>query len=172
MSRESFPHLLLHCNTLYLTELDGVNTEYQEQSSHTEKTMFVLCWNIHTLVTHGRAILMDTKTILDLVSESDGDPIQGNLPRQLCSLRERLVGFTKQVTRYKRMPATHIFVIMISSELRRAKPYALPIQCLPYAGMNEKCIRQVISNVIREMVNHGMSVRGISYMIAILYMFY
>ena len=144
-----------------------MNTEYQEklkQSSHTEKTMFALCWNIHdlsTLVTHGRAILVNTKTILDLVSESDGDPIQGNLPRQLCSLRERLVGFTKQVTRYKRMPATHIFVIMISSELRRAKPYALPIQCLPYAGMNEKCIRQVISNVICEMVNRRMSVRGI-----------
>ena len=50
-----------------------------------------------------------------------------------------------------------MFVLMISSELRNKKPYAVPVQCIPYAGMRESDIRQLINLLIKEM---GMKVAG------------
>ena len=49
--------------------------------------------------------------------------------------------------RFRRKAATHIFVIMISSELRNRKPYALPVQCIPYAGLNEESMRRLINEL-------------------------
>ncbi len=43
--------------------------------------------------------------------------------------------------RQKRTPASHVFVLMISSEQRRVKPYAIPIQCLPYTSMDHTTMR-------------------------------
>ncbi len=85
-----------------------------------------------------------------------------NLPRRLCTLKSKLAGFVKRATRFRRTPATHVFVIMISDEFRKVKPYAVPVQCLPYAGMNERDIRLLLRNLICEMKKCGMSVRGIN----------
>ena len=51
-------------------------------------------------------------------------------------------------------------MIMISSDLRDCKPYALPVQCLPYAGMNEETIRRLVNELLMEMVGYGMKVAG------------
>ena len=53
-----------------------------------------------------------------------------------------------------------MFVVLISSELRDKKPYALPIQCLPYAGLKENDMRRIVTNIVKEMVGRGMKVRG------------
>ena len=125
--------------------------------------MFSLCWNIDelkTLAAEGRQLLVDTKVLLDLVTaRSDEDIVAANLPRRLCTLKEKLNDFIKRLTRFKRTPATHIFV-MISDEFRRIIPYALPVQCLPYAGMNEREIRGLLRSLVCEMVKCGMAVRG------------
>ena len=83
-----------------------------------------------------------------------------NLPRRLTDLKTKMIDFVRRLSKFKRTPATHVFVIMVSSELRSKKPYALPVQCLPYCGLNEKDIRRIISRLINEMVKAGMSVRG------------
>jgi len=44
--------------------------------------------------------------------------------------------------------------------LRNQKPYALPVQCIPYAGLKETDIRQLVSALVKEMVSHGMNVAG------------
>ena len=53
-----------------------------------------------------------------------------------------------------------MFVFMISSVLRNQKPYALPVQCIPYAGLRETDIRRLVSALVREMVGRGMKVAG------------
>ena len=60
------------------------------------------------------------------------DLVDVNVARQLSDIRETVTSLVQDLTRQKRIPATHIFVLMISSELRDIKPYALPVQCLPY----------------------------------------
>lgn len=59
---------------------------------------------------------------------------------------------------YKRQAATHVFVIMISPEDRRVKPYALPVQLVSYAGLNQSRVRSIINGVIAEMTKREMKV--------------
>ena len=51
---------------------------------------------------------------------------------------------------------------MISTELHNKKPYALPVQCFPYDGLKENDLRRLITELIKEMVAHGMKVVGIA----------
>ena len=62
--------------------------------------------------------------------------------------------------RNRRTAATHVLAVLISPEARNRKPYALPVQLIPYAGMNQAQIRDVINNVISEMSLLGMAVSG------------
>lgn len=75
-------------------------------------------------------------------------------------LRNKLCTLAKGVSRYRREAATHIFVFMISPESRAFKPYAVPVQCVPYVGMKEKKLRELIRAIIRAMVQRGMKVAG------------
>ena len=83
-----------------------------------------------------------------------------NFGHKLSHFRERLLSFVKLVTRFCRTAATHILIVMISTENRRSKPYALPIQLLPYVGIQDMEVRALINKVIQEMVNRGMKVSG------------
>ena len=83
-----------------------------------------------------------------------------NLPQKLSGVRNRLQEIIKGVYRFKRVPASHVFVLMISSELRNKKAYAVPIQCLPYAGLKEADMRRMVKLVVQEMLRHGMKVAG------------
>jgi len=49
---------------------------------------------------------------------------------------------------------------MISNEERDKKPYALPIQCLPYKGLSDAKVRELANKIILEMVRRGMKVVG------------
>ena len=98
--------------------------------------------------------MVDTKALLDLVLANSHT---ANLPRHFCTLKSKLTDFVKRASRFRRTPATHIFVIMISDEYRRIKPYAIPVQCLPYAGMTERDVRRLLCNLICEMEKCGMT---------------
>ena len=49
---------------------------------------------------------------------------------------------------------------MISPEARDRKPYAMPVQLVPYAGLTQKKIRSLINGVIKEMVKRKLEVCG------------
>ena len=53
----------------------------------------------------------------------------------------------KLVTRFRRTADTHV-------------TYALPIQLLPYVGIQDMEARTLMNKVIQEMVNRGMKVSG------------
>lgn len=125
--------------------------------------MLSLSWDIEELKklsSEGRTLHAEMSAVHQVVSDAVTDLQQYNLPQKLSSIRERLAKFAKGVTRFKRTPATHIFVIMISCELRNHKPYALPIQCIAYASLDEAHLRRMIAEIVKEMVGHGMKVAG------------
>ena len=97
--------------------------------------------------------------LLNVLSEQD-DGLEVNIPLRLGTIRQMLVKSIRMVTRFQRVPATHLFVIMISCELREHKPYALPIQCLPCQALKESDIRGIVNGVLREMIARNMNVRG------------
>ena len=125
--------------------------------------MLELLWDIDTLRRlneKGRALNTDRAALLDSMQLSEADQAKKNIPRKLSSIRERLLEVIQGVFRFKHVAASHIFVMMISSELRNKKSYAVPIQCLPYAGLKETNMRSMVRLVVKEMVKQGMKVAG------------
>ena len=146
------------------TELQKASNAYDEKlkaGQAPEQTMFSLSWDIEelkTLSTEGHTLRTDIAAALDICSPDTSQ--RHNLPRKLTSIRKRLHDFVKRTVHFRRKPATHVFVFMISSALRNQKPYALPVQCLPYAGLKESDIRRLVSALVREMISCGMEVSG------------
>lgn len=122
--------------------------------------MFSLSWDIEELKrlnTEGRELRTEMSALRDMCTTGT----EHNIPRRLGLLRQRWLEFKKRVTHFKRKPATHVFVMMVSSEPRNKKPYALPVQCVPYDGLKESEIRSLVSKLVKEMVRLGMKVAGI-----------
>ena len=93
------------------------------------------------------------------------DTIENNLARQLTSLRSQMTTFVKRASRYRRNPAGHLLVIMISTEDRKRKPYAMPVQCIAYRSLKDAKIRCIANKVVQEMIQRGMKVAGMPYAI-------
>lgn len=96
--------------------------------------MLSLCWDIKELgylMEELRKIRPTLNYLIGAIKCPGFSFVEHNIPRQLSDIRERLIKIVKGVFRYRRSMATHMFIVMISSESRNRKPYALPIQCLP-----------------------------------------
>ena len=123
--------------------------------------MFSLAWDIQELKkTHDECHKFISKlSNLSLsISKSDYDT-KSNVPYKLSSLQESLK-ILKAIFWYKRKPATHAFIFKIASDRRDTKPYAMPVQCIPCAGLMEKEIRRLTNDLIGEMVKRGMRISG------------
>ena len=140
------------------------NNEYSEKlqsSRQNEKKMISLAWKVKELSELneiGRNLCGSIKTLVTKVDRQDALP-EENIPSQVAEIR-KLTNFIKNVTRHRRTPATHILVFMISTEDRQKKPYALPVQCLPYKGIGDTKVRELANKIIREMVKRKMNVAG------------
>ena len=146
--------------------LSEANDNYSSKlaSKHaTNQALFSLGWKVDELsrlTELGRDVRVRSKTILDRLMNAECNLVQENIPKQLADLRSDAVCFIEGVTRSKRVAAIHLLVFMISPEDRQQKPYALPIQCLPYTGMPKNVIRALANKLILEMESRGMKVAG------------
>ena len=101
---------------MFLVELLKSNTAYKEKlsaRSTPEKTMLELLWDIDTLKQlndKGRALVTDIAVLLDLLQQSEVDQTRCNLPQKLSGVRDRLQEIIKGVYRFRRVPASHVFV--------------------------------------------------------------
>ena len=68
--------------------------------------------------------------------------------------------YLKNLFKKKRTAATHVLVIMVAEENRMRKPYALPVQYLPYHSMRDQHMRDILLNLKRVMTEMGMTVVG------------
>lgn len=80
----------------------------------------------------GRKLVVECGIISGALEKAECDRVELNIPRKLTNLRPHATLFVKGVTRIRRTAATHLLVFTISHESRSQKPYALPIQCVPY----------------------------------------
>ena len=105
-----------------------------------------------------RSLLVEVSTLKDKIE--DESCCGTGLNYAVIKLQPSLKEFIKAVTRHQRTPATHVLVTMISPSERNRKPYALPVSCIPYVGLNETQARSHISTVAEEMSKCGMHVEG------------
>lgn len=150
---------------LALEDANGKYCAKVAAGNTTHQVLFALGWTIDEmsrLNEDGRKLLVQCKVIMEqhATLSLTGDIVGINIPRQLADLRSRCTQFVKGVTRSKRTAATHLMVFMISHERRDRKPYALPVQCIPYVGMSDAKMRCLANKIIEEMVKRKMKIAG------------
>ena len=124
--------------------------------------MITLSWKVkelNDLGESGRQVYAEIKALASRMQVGEGCR-EENLPRTLQTIRQKTITFVKGVVRHQRTAATHVLVFMISNEERNKKPYALPIQCLPYKGLSDNKVRELANRIIAEMVKRKMKVAG------------
>jgi len=90
------------------------------------KPCFSLSWDVEelkSLTGEGHSINHELLACIDLCETGMFE--QCNVPQKLTTLRKRLLDFNKRTVDFRRTPATHIFVLMLCSDVRDRKPYAL-----------------------------------------------
>ena len=150
---------------LALQERNKAYSEKQGTGAATQ-SMLKLAWDIQELTAvndMGRSILVECQVLVDKLNDPVYDAIENNLARKLMSLREQMKAFVKRISRYRRNPAGHLLVIMISTEDREKKPYAMPVQCIAYRSLKDAKIRCIANEVVKEMNRREMKVAGLLY---------
>lgn len=112
------------------------------------------------LVDRLQTTITTVSSVIEMVADPTVNLVDVNVARRLSYIRETVTSLVRDLTRQKRTPATHIFVLMISSELRDIKPYALPVQCVPYHSITQQQLRQLVSRLVNEMTSRGMNIAG------------
>ncbi|XP_078618099.1 uncharacterized protein LOC144885838 [Branchiostoma floridae x Branchiostoma japonicum] len=65
--------------------------------------------------------------------------------------------YTTNLFKKKRQPAaTHVLVVMLSDEERKTKPYALPIQYIPYSSLRDQYVRDLTRTLKQRMAFYGL----------------
>jgi len=154
------------CFISCVSALTSANQEYSSKvasGTASEKVLHKCAWQVDDL-SHlnedGRQLLRCARELQDLSDGSEEEFVSANVPLRLCDYRKKLLSFLQSTYRFKRTPATHIFVLMISPEQRNRKPYALPVQCVPYTSLKHKTCRKLLNDLITEMHNRQMKVAG------------
>ena len=162
----SYNHLLSVYVRSHILELTSANNDYSlklASGKTAEKTLRKLAWNVDDL-SHlnddARELLLDLQQLQRVADDGQAQFESINAPRKLGQLRKKLLNFLQGVYRFRRVAATHIFVMMISPEQRDRKPYALPVQCVPYTSLKHSTCRKLVNKIIGEMTKRGMKVAG------------
>lgn len=117
-----------------------------------ESKLMELAWN----VTGFQELLMTAK---NLIMELEG-VLDGGVISDLPKLKSRLLQYNKNLFSKKRVAASYLLVFMISDELRNRKPYAVPVQFIPYKSLSDSKLRDLQVKVEKSMKNVGMTVVG------------
>ena len=77
------------------------------------------------------------------------------------SLKEDKCKYLHNLYAKKRQPAaTHVLVFLVSEERRNKKPYALPVQYIPYKSIKDQHVRDYVNKIKEAMVSAGMKPVG------------
>ena len=71
-----------------------------------------------------------------------------------------MLSYLKDLFTKKRVAASHVLVFMIADELRNRKPYAVPVQFMPYKSLTDSKLRELEVQLEDAMRNAGMTVVG------------
>ena len=79
----------------------------------------------------------------------------------LRNLQDDLMKYLRNLFVKKRQPAaTHVLAILVSEERRNKKPYAIPVQFVPYCSIKDQCIPDLTAKIKVEMVRMNLKPVG------------
>ena len=119
----------------------------QQQEQVNNSTLMELCWNCAEL----NLLLQQAQSMLQIRS-----------PHDLQTFFEQFkhLQYLSGLFKKKRQAATHVLVLLASDEERKQKPYAMPIQYIPYNQIKDQYIRDVTCKAKEEFMAAGVLVVG------------
>ena len=162
----SMDYVINYIKCTHFAELANADADYHSKLQTKEKStksLFDAGWKVEelkNLVDCYQRTIAIVASVTEVVADSSLNLMDLNIARRLSNIHDAVTGLIRDLSRHHRAAATHIFVFMISSEQREAKPYALPVQCIPYKSLNQQHMRQLVSNLIKEMTSRGMKIAG------------
>ena len=88
-------------------------------SKSADTTRFKLAWEVKELeefIQLSRKLVMEMNVIGERIVDTGCSMVIENMAKRLTALRDSLSSFVKSLSKHQREAATHIFVIIISSE--------------------------------------------------------
>ncbi|XP_066278595.1 uncharacterized protein [Branchiostoma lanceolatum] len=138
---------------------------YQKKIASTttsEEKLKELSWEIvelSQLIEQSQQFAQSYDEILSLINPES--PLMDTAISRHKVNKDDLRKYTSCLFKKKRQPAaSHVLVIMVSDEERNHKPYALPIQYVPYASLKDQWVRDLTRTVKEVMTRLGLSVVG------------
>ena len=137
-----------------LKEADAAFQKKFSSPNASQALLKSLCWErveYNTLLQQAQAFRTTLESLLPHLQP--GCPRVQDVARSLRELREDLLKYLRNLFVKKRQPpATHVLAILVSEERRNKKPYAIPVQFVPYSSIRDQYIRDLTANVKTEMV--------------------
>ena len=136
--------------------------EKMRKQTTSEETLRCLNWE----VVEFQVLLEQSNNWLQLLSDLLGDlnpnnPALAPVVAVLKDSESNMSLYLRNIFKKKRQPAaTHVLVLMVSDERRNKKPYALPVQYIPYYSLKDQYIRDFTKVLKQNMVQLGLHVVG------------
>ena len=127
-----------------------------------QQILMSLCWErveYNTLLQQAQCFLA---TMVNLAARLNQNQQQTReVTKCIRSLKDDKYKYLRNLYAKKRQPAaTHVLVFLVSEERRNRKPYAFPVQYIPYKSMKDQHVRDYVNKIKEAMVSSGMKPVG------------
>lgn len=116
----------------------GVYTNAVEGSRSSDQTMMELAWTVVGFEELIKIVRM-FQVQLSAHKQMDDD----STSTDLTSLKSHVLSYVKDLFTKKHSAASHILVFMIADELRKQKPYAIPVRFMLYKSLTDSTLREL-----------------------------
>ena len=145
--------------------LEEAEREYRKKfdsPSTPQQILMSLCWErveFNTLLQQAQCFLATMVNLADRLKQNQ--PQTREVAKCTRSLKEDKYKYLRNLYAKKRQPAaTHVLVFLLSEERRNRKPYALPVQYIPYKSIKDQHVRDYVNKIKEAMVSAGMKPVG------------
>jgi hypothetical protein len=88
-----------------------------------------------------------------LASLNTQPPNVKNVVMALKNIEQDMLAYLRNLFMKKRQPAaTHVLLFLVSDERRNKKPFAMPVQYIPYHSIRDQFVRDMTNNIKRGMM--------------------
>jgi hypothetical protein len=126
-----------------------------EKGNSNEKKIMELAWDgveFQELLKTAKGLKIEIESIL--ANNRNG------VKFDLVSFKLKIRKYLKDLFLKKRVPAKYLLVFMIADEMRNRKPYAVPVQFLPYKSITDSKLVELETKLQNVMEENGMTVVG------------
>ena len=148
--------------------LVAAEAEYQRKfnSPNTfEGLLKTLCWErveFNTLLQQSQCFKEKYQDMLDCLALQE--PRIKDVVTAFRNIEKDSCTYLRSIFVKKRQPAaTHILLFLISDERRNKKPFAIPVQYVPYKSIRDQFVRDLTNNIKAEMMKMGLKPVGKSF---------